>query len=219
MQAAAAMDEKREEEMAGQTYTLNFKNNSSNDGDVCLYQTSPNLDMPNAMSLAWLARSSYPGMGLQIQWQIEYAFVWGETGELVPGVVFRDSETLPAGLQGNNQVTLTFNQSYSFINQTAGPTSGSLYISEDSTVPFNQAAVGISMSGSGTFVVPAQPDMELVFKPTPTYWITFGNYIQGQVLDAGSMASSSAQIEFPPGVYTVTAVLNPDNTWTVSPAS
>lgn len=204
--------------MAGQTYALNFKNNSSNAGDVCLYQTSPNLDMPNVMSLAWLARSSSPGMALQLQWQIEYAFVWGETGELVPGVVFRDSEMLPAGLQGNNQVTLTFNQFYSFINQTAGPRSGSLYILEDSTIPFNQAAVGISMSGAGTFVLPAQPNVSLVFTPAPTYWITFGNYTPGQVLDVESMVNS-AQIAFPPGVYTMSAVLNPDNSWTVSPAS
>jgi hypothetical protein len=204
--------------MAGQTYTLNFQNDSSNAGDVCVYQTLPNLAQQDVMSLAWFAEYNYPTTAVQFQWEIDYSFVWDQTGPLIPGVVFVASQTWPADLANSNQVTLTYDQAYTFTNQTAGGSSGNLYITEDRTVPLNDAAVGIAMSGAGTFVQQAQPNLNLVFTPTPTYWITFGNYTQGQVMDIESI-TNSAQIQFGPNVYAMSAVLNADNTWTVSPTT
>jgi hypothetical protein len=35
-------------------YTIVIQNNSSAEGDVCVYQTDPNISDPKVMSLAWL---------------------------------------------------------------------------------------------------------------------------------------------------------------------
>ncbi len=96
-----------------------------------------------------------------------------------------------------------------------GPRGGSLYIMEDGRIPVGQASVGIGMSGFGTFVAPAQPNMNLIFTPNPEYWITFGTYVQGEVVDITAV-NNPAQIKFPLNVYSMTAILNPDNTWTIT---
>lgn len=200
-----------------QTYSLIFQNNSSNAGDVCVYQQAPDLGVPNVMSLAWFAKYTFPTTQVQFSWQINYNFVWSQTGVLVPGVMFIASQSPSANLSSSNQITLDYQQSaYEFTNQTVGAEPGSLYITETQNIPLSQAAVGIGMSGVGTFVVQAQPNLNLVFTPHPTYWITFGTYQPGQVLDIEEI-NNPAQITFPPNVYSMTAILQPDNTWTVQP--
>ncbi len=39
------------------------------------------------------------------------------------------------------------------------------------------------MAGSGTFAVQAQPNMTAVFTPHPNYWVIFGNFENGDVMD------------------------------------
>jgi hypothetical protein len=200
------------------SYTIVFKNNSTNPGNVCVFQQDPNMTNPNVMSLAWFTQFCYPNTTIQYKWDIAYSFAWGQTGIIVPGVVFVAGQTLPANLSSSNQVTLTYKQAYNFINQGQGGQTGSLYITEDETIPLKQAAVGIGMSGAGTFVQQAQPNLTLTFTPHPTYWIAFGNYMTGQVLNIQSMTNPQ-EVVFPPGVKVMSAVLNPDNTWTVMPIS
>jgi hypothetical protein len=72
------------------------------------------------------------------------------------------------------------------------------------------------MSGSGTFVVPASPNLNLVFTPHPKYWVTAGTFATGEVLDSEQLTNTAA-VEFPPGVYAMVATLQLDNTWTVQP--
>jgi len=74
------------------------------------------------------------------------------------------------------------------------------------------------MSGSGTFVVQAQPNMNAIFTFHPEYWITFGNFKEGEVLDI-TQITNKAQITFPPNIYSMAAILNQDNTWTIKPTS
>jgi hypothetical protein len=208
----------------GVTYSLSFLNNSTQTGFACIYQQDPNITDPDVMSLAWFSKGSYPETKITFAWQINYNFVWAQAGLLVPGVIFTASESPAADLSTTNQITLLYDQdlsSYTFDKQESGAESGTLYITEDSSIPsksIDPAAVGIGMAGFGTFVKQATPNWNLNFTPKPEYWITFGNYCQGEVMDISSI-SNSAQISFPPGVYSMAAVLNADNTWTVSPAS
>lgn len=207
---------------SGVQYSLTFVNNSSNAWSACVYQTDPDINLPNVQSLAWFAEVAAPTTTVVFDWYINYAFTWSETGPLVPGVVYSASQTWPANLSTTNQVTFTQPQSpqgpyYTFSNQTQGPNQGSLYISEDSSVGLGQASVGIAMSGAGVFAVEAEPNLNLIFTPHPVYWITFGMFEQGEVLNITEITNSAA-IDFPPGVYAMTATLNADNTWTVEPA-
>ncbi len=200
-------------------YSLIFVNNSSMLGDACVYQTDPNINDPNVMSLAWFSKRATPTTRVKFDWTIDYSFVWSETGVLVPGVVFSASQEWAADLSNKNQVQFTkAGGAYSFQNQGTGPQPGSLYIREDSTIPAKQASVGIGMSGAGTFAVQAQPNITAIFTPHPKYWISFGNFMAGQVLDITTITSAAA-IDFPYAVYSMTAILNPDNTWTVMPTN
>lgn len=201
------------------TYTINFFNNSGSAGSFCTFQQLPDASNPNMLTLAWLAKFANPQTRLSISWTTDYCFIWDETGQLVPGVPFNASEVLPASLNDNNAVTLTKSDgAYQFIKQTTGFRPGTLLITTDVTVPINEASVGIGMSGAGTFAVQAAPNMNYIFTPHPQYWVAFGNFQQGQALEASEI-SNTAQVVFPPSIFAMNVTLNVDNTWTITPVN
>ena len=71
------------------------------------------------------------------------------------------------------------------------------------------------MSNAGTFAVPAQPNTNLVFTPHPEYWVTAGTFTSGQVLDIEEI-TNEVGVPFD-GTFTMQAVLDSRNNWTVSP--
>lgn len=203
-----------------QTYKLIFKNNSSRTGNACIYQTDPDIGNPNVMSLAWFSKGAHPGVRLNFSWGINYGFVWSETGELFPGINFSASQIVDADLNSKNKTTFSKDSIGYFFKEppVPGARPGALYIVEDETIPDKLASVGIAMSGAATFAVQAGPNLQATFTPHSKYWITFGNYEQGDVLDIGEI-TEAAEIDFPSGVYTMVATLNEDNTWDVKPLS
>ncbi|HEY0036700.1 MAG TPA: hypothetical protein VGB66_08440, partial [Longimicrobium sp.] len=179
----------------------------------------PTITDPSIMSLAWFTKGAAPTTTITFTWSIDYSFVWAQTGLLKAGVVFQAGQVWPADLSTRNQVTLTQeNEVYTFENQTTGAATGNLYITEDPSILADQVAVGVGMSGSGTFVKQGQPNWNLTFTPHPQYWIAFGSYTHGEVMDISSM-SDAGLIQFPPNEYSMTVTLNPDNTWTIVPTS
>lgn len=178
------------------------------------------------MSLAWFAFPVAPTTAVSFSWEIDYQFVWSQVGKLAAGVLFSASQKWEADLKNPNNVDFTrkANKAFTFENLASGGQDGTLYIHQDGTIPADTAAVGINMgivgspagAGTGTFVVPAQPNITANFTPHPEYWCTFGEYTPGQVLDIGQVGTK-AQIAFPANVYHMVATLNPDNTWTVQP--
>jgi len=203
----------------GTQYTLRFVNNSQVTAQACVYQTDPDIGVPGVMSVAWFAKGAAPTTRIAFSWEIDYSFVWSEIGTLAAGVMFDASQVWDADLSATNQVTFTHEGGiYTFENQHSGPHPGSLYVLEDSKLPHNQAAVGIGVSGRPAYVVQAMPNWNLCFTPKPKYWITFGNFDEGEVLDVQSI-SHKAEIQFQPNIYSMTAILNPDNSWTVKPTS
>ena len=181
------------------------------------------------MSLAWFAQKCNPGTKCNFNWTIDYFFVWGETGVLVPGINFSASQTVAAGLTSNNQITFDYNGAFLFEGQGTFTPSGSLYINETTNIPMNTASVGFGMSGAGTFVVQAQPNINVIFTPNPKYYMVFGIFNQGDVLDTQQMFRSTpggareiqqisciVEVDFPANVYTLYVTFNANNTWTVS---
>jgi hypothetical protein len=209
-----------------QKYTLTFQNNSNDNWDFCCFQQDPNLVDPNIMSLAWFAFPVAPTTSISFTWEIDYEFVWCQSGKLAAGVIFSASQNWPADLETSNSVGFTRkpNEAFTFQNQMAFGNPGTLYINQDGTIPSNTAAVGINMgivggqtggAGTGTFVVLAQPNVTATFTPHPEYWCTFGQYVPGQVLDIGQI-TQKAEIPFPPNVYHMVATLDNANTWHVA---
>jgi len=199
-------------------YSITFFNNTSQPGTVCLYQQNQFQPGPNIMSLAWFTWFVDPNDSVKFEFTIDYSFFWAESGTLVPGVTVIPGQTVAADLYNSNSITLSESSSGSlqFGTPQMGPQSGSLYIQCNSAVPPNLATVGIGMSGSGTFAVQAQPNYTNIFTPHPTYWLTFGNYNTGEVLDTYNM-NTNTEVSFPANVYAMEATLNANYTFTVQP--
>lgn len=200
-------------------YTLQVTNNSTQYQDLCIYQKQPDLDVPNALSLAWLAAPAWPGTTVTFNWSLDYSFVWAQTGSIKPGVMFQPQQTVPADPDSlaSNQIQFDYrNGAFTFMPGSAlgVPQLGSLYIRELSGIPANVACVGIGMSNAGTFVAPAQPNFNLIFTPHPEYWLTAGTFEQGEVLDVEEITN---EISVPfDGTFSMKAVLDAQNNWTVS---
>jgi hypothetical protein len=201
--------------MSGIQYSLTFQNNSTNFGSVCVYQTDPRLG-PDVMSLAWFAKPTHPTTSETFRWSLNYGFIWSETQTLAPGIIVNASQVWEADLTQKNKVTfLKERNAYTFRNLTRGERPGVLQIEEGDELPASQAKVGISMSGAGIFVKQAQPNVTLFFEPSPEYWITFGNYVPGQVLSVTEIVNKK-KIEFGHDVFSAVATLKADNTWSIS---
>lgn len=103
-------------------YKLTFANHSTNVGDVCVYQNDPDIGVHNVMSLAWFAKRTAPETIVTFSWEINYNFVWSETGQIKPGIVFTASQTKDADLENKNQVTLKHPDNYyTFSEPDTGP--------------------------------------------------------------------------------------------------
>lgn len=199
------------------TYSLTVVNNSTQFEDFTVYQGNGGSGGPNLFSLAWLAAPAWPSTSIFFTWTLDYQFVWSQTGPLQPGVDFRAQQSVPADPSDPSQqmVQFTYQQgAFRFTPVQGGGTPGNLYIREDSTIPPSTAAVGIGMSGAPAFALQAQPNVNVVFTPHPEYWLAAGTFQQGEVLDVTEI-TNAVQIAFPAGVFSLTATLNPDNTWTV----
>lgn len=198
-----------------QTFTINFQNNSNSSGSFCVFQQNPDSPNPGIFPLAWRAERASPHSQLRISWNTDLYYFWGKTGALMPGVIFYGGEAIPTSLSENNDITLTKeNGNYKFVNQRSAYQQGVLVATSDATTPVNQASIGIGMSGAVSFAVQAQPNMTFQFAPRFEYWVTFGEITQGQVLEPSGIGA--AKVEFPHGIFSMNATLNPDNTWTIT---
>ncbi|WCN36603.1 hypothetical protein [Aneurinibacillus uraniidurans] len=200
-------------------YSITFLNKSTNSGNFCVFQEAPKVKDQKVLSLAWLTQMAHPNTKGAFEWNVDYSFVWSETGTLTPGVQFIANEVLPAGLNKNNAVTLAYEDgAYRFVNQTTQSSSDGLHIDQDLNIPFKEASVGVGMSGNSVYAVQAQSNLDLRFIPHSKYYITFGDYTEGQVLDTEAK-TNAVEVQFDPGVYSMTVILNEDHTWTIEPTS
>ena len=199
-------------------YSLTIVNNSDQTGDFCLYQIDPNIRDPYIMSLAWFSKGAHPTTTLVYEWSLDYNFTWADTGPLVPGVVFKPSEIINGGLITNNMVTFTQEDGTPhFKDLVTNPAfEGLQHIECDETISRNTTSIGVGMSGAPTFARQSEPNMGFSFSQKIQYRLTFGYYQQGEVLNLDQI-THYAIIEFPPNVFSMTAIFNADNTWTIEP--
>lgn len=202
--------------MAAQNYTLRFKNRSNSQHDFLVYQQCIDVNTPYVYTLAWFAKPVANGVDVDFTWSINYSFVWSEQGVVKPGITFNARQALAADLTSANLVNFTQSDSaFQFANLTGTGAQGSLTIDCDDTIPKGAATIGVGMSRNGTHVVAAEPNYAAVFTPHPEYWISFGSYVPGQVIDTQTMVNSD-QVEFPANVYQMTATLDSGNNWTLA---
>jgi hypothetical protein len=206
-----------DEASSGTSYNLVCQNNSSVPWVFYVYQTMPKQPS-DVFSLAWFA-SPYkisPGSKMSFKWDINYSFVWGNTGTVTPGVIYDAGGIKSCSLTGANQTTFSLdNNAPQLSTPTQGGQEGSLTVNQASNVPNNVFSTGIGMSGQGSFVQQALQNAPQVYTPTPKYFIAAATQMQmGMVL--AQTITGSEQVAFPTNVYTMYATLGDNQLWTVS---
>jgi hypothetical protein len=213
------------------TYKLTAINASNEPWDFCLFQKSPTGLPAGAVSLAWF-HQYVPAHGKTIfSWEIDYTLLWDRTGVLVPGVTFDTSQSFPAdpttvgsiaaATQAGQGVGLTYHNDkdyHEFIptDPNSSAAKGSLYVACDGSVPNNVAAVGIGMSGAGTFAVNALTNVTTVFTPQPEYWLVADDHFQdGEVLENEVTGAQPLHYD---SIFAMTATYQSNHTWSVIPA-
>lgn len=200
----------------GTNYSLRVNNNSKNYGNICVFQTLP--DQPdNILSLAWFSKAAHQDTVVEFNWTTDYNFVWSDQGELRPGITFKASQILEADPSDITKNSIAFAKEYDaycFAKTEKTTKEGTLGIYTDQTIPHGDASVGIGMSGNGTFAVTATPNYNFIFRPHPKYWVVFGTYKVGEVMDIESM-TNMVEIKYDPGVYDKIVSLKSDNTWSI----
>ncbi|MDR1251320.1 MAG: hypothetical protein LBK62_04045 [Treponema sp.] len=93
------------------------------------------------------------------------------------------------------------------------PPAGTLGIYTGGNISNNDVSAGIGLGGSPALVTSAGPNMGYTFSLKIKYWIAFGSFIRGEVLDLNAMTVVQ-EIAFPTNVYDIGVTLNEDNTWT-----
>ncbi|MDR1622663.1 MAG: hypothetical protein LBS00_09840 [Synergistaceae bacterium] len=200
-------------------YTLQITNNSTHYGSLCVYATpvDPDKIQFDLRSLAWFSKAANPNTSVTFSWPLQYSFVWSETGKLVPAVTFIASESQDADPSDANSNRAYFDiqgGAYKFGQpSSAKPAApGTLAITTSGSIPDSKAAIGVGIGGKPALVVNAAPNYMYTFIPKIKYWVAFGNFIEGEVLDLNAMTSIH-EISYPVNEYVKSVILNADNTW------
>jgi hypothetical protein len=203
-------------------YSLALINQSQFAGSFVCYQQDSGIGVPGALSLAWFAKIAHPTVKVYFQWSIDYSFIWAETGLLKPGIPFLPSQLVdadPQGKKGPNEIQFTYQEGgFTFSNPSKQGIPGALTINTIGGFPDYKASVGIGMAGQGIYAVQAYPQTTYTFRPQPKYWVAFGDYTQGEVLDINQIGNK-VEVVFPSNVYAMTAIYGPDGNWTIYPTS
>lgn len=219
------------------TYTLNVANGSTvPTGAAVLYQ-APGGSPAVLSSLAWnvtTLTSTMQAITIPTDWSFFWTTNPTSVPPLVPGVVVAlESATTPtsgfapAAFSLSNQVAFSMaTGAYTFATPGTGPVSNVLSITEDYTIPVQQATIGFGL-GMSTASTPAPipllaaaagPNLTVTY--TPPASVSFGlmfdttGIVVGQVLQPGA-ATFATQVTFAPGIYTMYATFN-GNGWTVT---
>lgn len=137
---------------------------------------------------------------------------------MLSGVYFDASEVWQAdpGNPANNAVTLSrTGNAYHFIPPTRPSSCGSMSIFTDGSIPTAGVSIGVGVSGQTAFACQATPNFDFNFMPHPEYWVAFGDFTEGEVLDFNRL-SHSYKVQFPVNMYSMSLNFNPDNTWSES---
>lgn len=198
-------------------YSLTVQHHGTDFGDFCLYQTNDDQS-EDIRSLAWFTKSAHPETTLTFEWNIDYSFTWSEEGVLVPGVVFKASQIIPADPMDVSKNSIAFSRdkgAFLFHKTNMETSQGRLGICCDSNIPSNTASIGVGMSGKSAYACVASPTLRYTFKPHPRYWVAFGRFEEGEVMDLNRM-TEKFEIVFQANHTNMSLELTPNNTFHIN---
>ena len=195
-------------------YELEVIHNGTDCGDFCIYQTYDG-QMDDIRPLVWFSKTAHPGTKLNFSWEINYGVAWSEQGDLTPGVVFKASQIQPMDPAdtSKNTVLLTLEKgAYHFATSNNPTKAGKLGVVCDTMIAPSTVSVGVAMFGKPTHACVASPSLKYTFAPHPRYWIAFGKFKEGEVIDVNRI-SQKFEISYPVNIYQRTIELTANNTW------
>lgn len=195
-------------------YSLNIENKGTFYGEIVIYQKQKNLEQKGSNSVAWMTRTINPGTEATFSWEEIYNFVWGESQNLKTGVIFNENQMIEGSPRIGNKVEFTQNEyGYTFHQSTAPKDIGKLIIEESELIESRKSSVGIGMCGLGTLIWDAEPSTTLKIEAKFEYWLTYGAFQEGEVLDLKEILDKSIKLEYPPHKYNATVAIMADNSW------
>ncbi|GAA5530101.1 hypothetical protein [Herpetosiphon gulosus] len=206
--------------MSSKQLTLVMVNESPTFGSMMVYTQSP--DLGDLAAYRFINQPVHPTTQASFSWNDQaYGFTWVQNVAPVDniGITTNLIQLWPADESQNNQVTLTqIDDAYTFKDQTKAEIAGSLVIVQDSTVGSNAVQIGVSFAGSPVFVVASEPNVTATFTPKIDYWIVFGyTVVENDIII--NTTTKPQQLVFPSGYDTITAVLDADYHWQISPSA
>lgn len=194
-------------------YKVVIKNRSSMNGKMCIFQKLPDQHLSNIFSLAWFSKQCNANTTLTFEWAVKYSANWAETGILKPGISFQagQSEDADPSDKKKNSFGLTLiDGGYQFVPAAKQAEAGTIGIFADGNIPNSQASIGIGMNGEPAFATQALMNYNFIFEPKVRYYLVFGNYQQGVVMDL-TASTDAFEIAFPKNVFEREIELGDDN--------
>lgn len=170
----------------GTVFDLTIHNDSNLSGNFCIYQRDPVQDAgPDFYSLAWFSKSAHPATELAFQWDVEYSLLWDESGILTPGAVaqFGREKDLDLSVPAKTASAISAKGGGGLVQTNCEVPAGKIGILTDNSIPERGVPVGIGVSGRPAFAMNALPNDAFTFQPHPHYWVAFGDFREGEVMD------------------------------------
>lgn len=202
-------------------YKVTCQNNSELTGAFCIFQTLRHQEpvlTAQARSLSWLTKKVHSRTGTQFIWTDNLFFVWGEYAAYE---VIHTASKLKADMDNpNRRSALLSYQDGAYIlkySNRADADEGKLLIHADDTVRNNEVVVGIgnfvnvSSCSVGAIVYDTLKNFNYPIQPVVDYYVTFGNYKSGQIIDLSDIVTPVKKIPFTPDKLSFKATMRKDN--------
>ena len=199
------------------TYTLRLINQSQSSTDILVFQTDPSFSA-KAVPLVWQDAPLNAGAQTALTWSPDYSVSLSDSANLKAGAVYRPVQTLSVtpGAPGEDGVDLTDANGVIGLHRVSPPSQSkdTLSLDELNKIPAADASVAIGMAGRPASALIAHANQSLRFAPHPSYWITSGNFTEGEVINPQTVSNPMRLHLGTNGELTVT--LHPGGHWTTS---
>lgn len=163
----------------------------------CLYQDIPGRFNSEIYQLAWVVQPCAYGEQIKFTWTTSYQYQWGVLEEFENGARFDPSSNFPCELdelEENSIQLVSVGNTYQFQRNHHSNIGGNLPIRKGKDID-KSIAVGIAMDGKSVFATQGNSSVSSLIVPQPDYYVTFGNFKEGQVIDRQA-AIDPLKIEF-----------------------
>lgn len=204
-------------------YSLTVMNRSElTQPTFAVFAKLPVTSQHDVLPLAWLTQKINRDNEYVFEWDITWGFSWSATGTR-EGYQWTGSGKQPANPNSASGCAVDFgyNGDFYFATSERSPTGDQLWIDDLPTIPLpskQPSSVGVTLNGSTACVMDAGPNLFQSFKLHPTYYISGGNYLKGQMVSGNSVTKYQV-LDYKGTNRALTATLKSDNTWQVQPSS